>query len=142
MICRHLLRVTVTATLGVMLLVLPTEAATKVTSQPFGKTSDGTPVEIFTLSDGEYEARIATYGGVLVSLKAPDRNGRVGDIVLGFEQVDGYVANFNGPSDAFFGALIGRFANRRGHARFTLDGHQYSLPRNNGGNALHGARVQ
>ena len=138
MICRHWSRATAIGAFGVMLLVLPTEATTKVTSQPFGKTSDGTPVEIFTLSDGEYEARIATYGGVLVSLKAPDRNGRVGDIVLGFDQVDGYVANFNGPSDAFFGALIGRYANRIGHARFTLDGHQYSLPRNNGENTLHG----
>jgi aldose 1-epimerase len=137
-ICRHWLRATAIGALGGMLLVLPTEAATKVTSQPFGKTSDGTPVEIFTLSDGEYEARIATYGGVLVSLKAPDRNGRVEDIVLGFDQVDGYVANFNGPSDAFFGALIGRYANRIGHARFALDGHQYSLPRNNGENTLHG----
>jgi len=134
----HFLRATGISTLGLMLLAVPTEAATKVTSQPFGKTSDGSSVEIFTLSDGEYEARITTYGGVLVSLKAPDRNGKVGDIVLGFDQVDGYVANFNGPSDAFFGALIGRYANRIGHARFTLDGQQYSLPRNNGENTLHG----
>jgi aldose 1-epimerase len=137
-ICRHILRATAIRILGVMLLALPTEATTKVTSQPFGKTSDGTPVEIFRLSDGEYEARIATYGGVLVSLKAPDRNGRVGDVVLGFDRVDGYVANFNGPSNAFFGALIGRYANRIGHAQFTLDGQQYPLPRNNGENTLHG----
>ena len=59
--------------------------------------------------------------------------------MLGFDQVDVYVANFDGPSDAFFGALIGRYANRIGHAKFTLDGHQYSLPRNNGENTLHGA---
>jgi aldose 1-epimerase len=77
-----------------MLLALPAQSTTKVTSQPFGKTSDGIPVEIFTLSDGEYEARIATYGGVLVSLKAPDRNGRVGDIVLGFDQVDRLCCQF------------------------------------------------
>ena len=138
--CRHWLTATAISTFWVMLLLLasPTEATTKVTSQPFGKTSDGTSVEVFTLSDGAYEARIATYGGVLVSLKAPDRNGKAGDIVLGFDRVDGYVANFNGPSDAFFGALIGRYANRIGHGRFTLDGHQYSLPRNNGENTLHG----
>ena len=54
------------------------EAKTKVTSQPFGKLPDGTPVEIYTLSDGAYEAQIATYGGVLVSMKTPDRNGKIG----------------------------------------------------------------
>ncbi len=114
------------------------EAKTKVTSQPFGNMPDGTPVEIYTLSDSSYEARIATYGGVVVSLKAPDRNGKVADIVLGFDNVDGYVANFNGPSDAFFGAIIGRYGNRIAHGTFTLDGQKYSLPLNNGANSLHG----
>ena len=74
------------------------EAKTKVTSQPFGKMPDGTAIEIFTLSDGAYEARIATYGGIVVSFKAPDNNGRVADVVLGFDDVDGYVANFNAVS--------------------------------------------
>jgi aldose 1-epimerase len=114
------------------------EAKTKVTSEAFGKMPDGTPVEIFTLSDGAYEARIATYGGIVVSLKVPDRNGKPADVVLGFDNLDGYVANFNGPSDAFFGALIGRYANRIAHGSFTLDGKKYSLPLNNGGNSLHG----
>ena len=119
-------------------IVLTAEAETKVTSQPFGKLPDGTPVEIYTLADGQYEARIATYGGVVVSLKAPDRKGKPADVVLGFDDVDGYVANFNGPSDAFFGALIGRYANRIAHGSFTLDGQKYSLPLNNGENTLHG----
>jgi aldose 1-epimerase len=119
-------------------IVLTAEAKTKVTSQPFGKLPDGTPVEIYTLADGQYEARIATYGGVVVSLKAPDRKGKPADVVLGFDDVDGYVANFNGPSDAFFGALIGRYANRIAHGSFTLDGQKYSLPLNNGENTLHG----
>jgi aldose 1-epimerase len=114
------------------------EAETKVTSEPFGKMPDGTSVEIFTLSDGAYEARIATYGGIVVSLKVPDRNGKLADVVLGFDNLDGYVANFNGPSDAFFGALIGRYANRIAHGSFTLDGKKYSLPLNNGENSLHG----
>ena len=114
------------------------EAKTKVTSEPFGKMPDGTPVEIFTLTDGAYEARIATYGGIVVSLKVPDRNGKPADVVLGFDNLDGYVANFNGPSDAFFGALIGRYANRIAHGNFTLDGKKYSLPLNNGENSLHG----
>jgi aldose 1-epimerase len=109
-----------------------------VTSEPFGKTPDGTPVEIFTLSDGPYEARVATYGGIVVSLRVPDRNGKPADVVLGFDNVDGYLANFNGPADAFFGALIGRYANRIAHGSFTLDGRKYSLPLNNGENSLHG----
>jgi aldose 1-epimerase len=114
------------------------EAKTNVTSQPFGKMPDGTPVEIYTLSDGAFEARIATYGGVVVSLKAPDRNGKTADVVLGFDDLDGYVANFNGSADAYFGALIGRYANRIAHGSFTLDGNKYSLPLNNGANTLHG----
>jgi aldose 1-epimerase len=120
------------------LVSMTVEAKTKVTNQPFGKMPDGTAVEIYTLSDGPYEARIATYGGVVVSLKVPDRAGKIADVVLGFDNLDGYVANFNGPSDAFFGALIGRYANRIAHGSFTLDGQKYSLPRNNGENTLHG----
>src|ERR1700728_642590 len=113
------------------------EAKTKVTSEPFGKMPDGTAVEIYTLSDGAYEARITTYGGILVSMKTPDRNGKSADVVLGFDSLDGYVANFNGPSNAFFGAIIGRYANRIAHASFTLDGQKYSLPHNDGDNTLH-----
>jgi aldose 1-epimerase len=129
------------AATGALLLVavsLIAEAKTKVTSQPFGKLPDGTPVEIYALNDGAFEARIATYGGIVVSLKTPDRNGKPADVVLGFDDLDGYVANFNGPSDAFFGALIGRYANRISHGSFTLNGKKYSLPLNNGENTLHG----
>lgn len=114
------------------------EAQMKVASQPFGKMADGTPVEIYTLSDGAFEARIATYGGIVVSLKAPDRNGKPADVVLGFDDLDGYVANSNGPSVAFFGAIIGRYANRIAHGSFALDGKKYSLPLNDGKNTLHG----
>jgi aldose 1-epimerase len=124
--------------LWLALFSMTMEAKTTVTSEPFGKTPDGTPVEIFTLNDGGYEARIATYGGIVVSLKAPDRSGKAVDVVLGFDDVDGYVDNFNGPSDAFFGAAIGRYANRIAHGSFTLDGKKYSLPKNNGENTLHG----
>jgi aldose 1-epimerase len=124
--------------LSFALFSMNAEAKTKVTSQPFGKMPDGTPVEIYMLSEGAYEARIATYGGIVVSLKAPDRTGKVADVVLGFDDVDGYVANFNGPADAFFGALIGRYANRVAHGSFILDGRKYSLPLNNGENSLHG----
>jgi aldose 1-epimerase len=120
------------------LFTMSMEAETTVTSQPFGKLPDGTPVEIYTLHDGAVEARITTYGGVLVSLKTPDRNGKSADVVLGFDDVNGYYGNFNGSSDAFFGALIGRYANRIAHGKFSLDGKTYSLPLNNGENTLHG----
>lgn len=128
------------AIIGLWLAVfsMTAEAKTKMTSQPFGKMPDGTPVEVYTLSDGAFEARIATYGGIVVSLKAPDRNGKPADVVLGFDDLDGYVANSNGPSAAFFGAIIGRYANRIAHGSFTLDGQKYSLPLNNGENTLHG----
>jgi aldose 1-epimerase len=113
------------------------EAKTTVASQPFGKLPDGTPVEIYTLSDGAYEARISTYGGVVVSLKTPDRNGKSADVVLGFDDLEGYVKIFNGPGNPFFGAIIGRYANRIAHGSFTLDGQKYSLPKNDGDNTLH-----
>jgi aldose 1-epimerase len=116
-----------------------TEAKTTVTTQPFGKMPDGTSVEVFTLSDGTVEARIISYGGILVSLKTPDRNGNSADVVLGFDDLDGYVANSNGAKGgAFFGALVGRYANRIANGTFTLDGKKYSLPINNAPNSLHG----
>jgi aldose 1-epimerase len=126
--------------IGFLLLAaasLAGEAKTKVTSQPFGKMPDGTSVEIYTLTDGPFEAQITTYGGIVVSLKAPDRTGKPADVVLGFDDLNGYVANFNGPSNAYFGAIIGRYANRIANASFTLDGQKYSLPKNNGDNTLH-----
>ncbi|HEY1264068.1 MAG TPA: aldose epimerase family protein [Terriglobales bacterium] len=114
------------------------QAKTKVTSQSFGKMPDGTPVELFTLSSGSAEARIMTYGAILVSMKVPGKSGKMADVVLGYDNLDGYVANNNGPGTAFFGAIIGRYANRIAHGSFTLEGKQYSLPRNNGENTLHG----
>jgi len=100
---------------------------------------DGTGIEIYTLTDGLCQARIITYGGIVVSLEVPDRNGKSGDVVLGFDDLDGYVSNNNdSKGSSFFGAVIGRYANRIAHASFTLNGRKYSLPRNNGENTLHG----
>jgi aldose 1-epimerase len=124
--------------LGLILCAIVAEAKTSVTKQPFGKMPDGTAVEIFTLSDGPIEARIMTYGGIVVSLKVPDREGKADDVVLGFDNLDGYVANSNGQHGAFIGAVIGRYANRIAHGSFVLDGKRYSLPLNNGANSLHG----
>jgi aldose 1-epimerase len=135
---RNVARSIATVSVWLALFSPATEAKTKVTSQPFGKMPDGTAVEIYTLTDGLYEARIATYGGVVVSMKVPDRKRNVVDVVLGFDDLQGYIDNFNGSSDAFFGAIIGRYANRIAHGSFTLDGQKYSLPLNDGQNSLHG----
>lgn len=109
-------------------------ADSAVTRQVFGKMPDGTPVEIYTLKDGLIEARIMTYGGIVVSLRAPDRNGQSADIVLGYDSLDGYHAG----NKAFFGAIIGRYANRIAHGTFELAGRKYSLLKNDGRNSLHG----
>jgi aldose 1-epimerase len=99
----------------------------------FGKT-DGAEVYQYTLSnDRGYRVSIITYGGAITSLWAPDRNGRFGDIVLGFESLEDYTRN-----PQYFGALIGRHANRVAEGRFTLDGVEYQLPQNDGANHLHG----
>lgn len=111
----------------------------KVTSQPFGKMPDGMPVEIYELNSGTVQARITNYGGILVSVKVPDKNGKDADVVLGFDNLDGYVANNNDPKGgAFLGATVGRYANRIANGKFMLDGKTYSLPLNNGSNSLHG----
>jgi aldose 1-epimerase len=114
------------------------EAKTKVTTQPFGKTPDGTSVDLYTLADGPVEVRITNYGGIVVSLKVPDKKGTSDDVVLGFDDLDGYYANSNQKGGAFLGAIIGRYANRIGNATFTLDGNKYSVPQNDGPNSLHG----
>ncbi len=115
------------------LLVSTTQARPRVRKQPFGKTSDGSPVEIYTLADGQIEARIMTYGGIVVSLKVPDRSGKAEDVVLGFDSLEKY-----SPNKAYFGAIIGRYANRIAHGQFQIDGKTYSVPKNDGENSLHG----
>jgi len=115
------------------------EAKTKVSRQPFGKMPDGTAVEVYTLSEGSVEARIITYGGIVVSLKVPDKAGMSDDIVLGFDSLDPYVKISNAPEgNPFFGAIIGRYANRIAKGKFSIDGKQYSVPINNPPNSLHG----
>lgn len=100
----------------------------------FGKTLDGTPVEIYTLrNESGTEARIMTYGGIMQSLKVKDKSGNFGDVVLGYDTIDGYLTN-----SPYFGALIGRYGNRIAKGKFTLDGVNYTLAVNNGPNSLHG----
>ncbi len=110
-------------------------AAPKIARANFGQMPDGAAVEIYTLTNAHgVEARITTYGGRLVSMRVPDRKGAMGNVVLGFDSLEGYLAN---PAP-FFGALVGRYANRIGGARFTLNGVEYKLEKNDGENTLHG----
>jgi aldose 1-epimerase len=102
--------------------------------ESFGKTTDGQEVELYTLSNANgVETEIATYGGIVVSIKVPDRNGKYDDVALGFDNLDGYLKGH-----PFFGALVGRYGNRIGKAKFTLNGKEYKLAVNNGENTLHG----
>jgi aldose 1-epimerase len=116
-----------------IILTISMQGKTSVSKQAFGHTSDGTAVDIYTLADGKVEARVITYGGIIVSLRTPDRNGKLDDVVLGYDSVDQYIAQ-----TPYFGAIIGRYANRIAHGSFQLDGKTYSIPKNNGDNALHG----
>ena len=110
-------------------------AATQITHADFGATREGAAVRIYTLTnENGVEARITNYGGIVVSLKTPDRKGTAADVVLGFDSLAGYITN----SSPFFGALVGRYANRIAHAKFTLDGVEHKLEKNDGENTLHG----
>ena len=118
---------------ALLMLTANMQGKTSVAKQAFGHTSEGTAVEVYTLADGKVEARIMTYGGIIVSLRTPDRNGKIDDVVLGCDSVEKYEAQ-----TAHFGGIIGRYANRIAHGSFKLDGKTYSIPKNDGDNALHG----
>jgi aldose 1-epimerase len=110
-------------------------AAPAVTGDRFGTTRDGVDVELYTIRAGRLEMRAITYGGVIVSLRAPDRRGRLDDIVLGHDTLEGYLER-----SPYFGAIVGRVANRIAHGHFTLDGVTYRLAANEGAHHLHGGR--
>ena len=106
----------------------------QVRKESFGKTGDGRPVDLYTLTNSHgVEVRAMTYGGIIVSLRVPDKSGSLGDIVLGHDTLDGYL-----PNTPYFGVIVGRYANRIANATFTLDGVKYTLAKNDGPNSLHG----
>ncbi|MDX2644666.1 galactose mutarotase [Streptomyces sp. PA03-1a] len=105
----------------------------KVSKEHFGTLEDGTKVDIWTVSNGGITLKVLSYGGVVQTLELPDRRGRRVNVSLGFDDIAGYVAN-----SPYFGALIGRYGNRIAGGKFTLDGHTYQLPVNDGPNSLHG----
>ena len=120
-----------------LLLTIAVRPSSAEVSGPadFGKTADGTAVDIYTLKNTKgMSAKIMTYGATLVSLEVPDKNGKTADVVLGFDNVAGYQS----PANQHFGATTGRVANRIAKGKFTLDGKEYQLAINNGPNHLHG----
>ena len=100
----------------------------------FGKMPDGQTIQLYTLTNRQgMQVAVTNYGARVVSIRVPDRNGKVADVVLGFDDLQGYLG-----ANPYFGAIVGRYANRIAKARFTLDGVEYKLAANNGPNSLHG----
>ncbi|MEU4348048.1 aldose epimerase family protein [Streptomyces sp. NPDC023838] len=99
----------------------------------FGTLADGTPVHLWAVANGGIRLEVLSYGGLVHRLDVPDRHGHRANIALGFDNLADYVAK-----SPYFGGLIGRFGNRIGAGKFTLDGHTYQLPLNDGVNSLHG----
>src|SRR5215204_6482022 len=124
-------------TVGVLIVsgfIARAEAKSSVKKGAWGKTLTGKAVEIYTLKNSKgAEAQVITYGGTVVSLKMPDKNGKFADVVLGYGSIGYYEKN-----QSYIGALIGRYGNRIAKGSFTLDGKKYSLAKNNGENHLHG----
>lgn len=119
--------------LGGMLVAQSTSSKPGVHEQPFG-TQDGRPVHLFTLTNSHgVEIKAMNYGGIIVSIKVPDRKGQFADIVLGHDTLEGYI-----PNPPYLGSVVGRYANRIANGEFTLDGKTYHLPKNDGPNTLHG----
>jgi aldose 1-epimerase len=120
--------------LGAALALAGFSLEAKVMKQAFGKTADGTLIDLYVLTNKNgMEAAITNYGGIVVSLKTPDRNGKLADVVLGYDRLEGYLGD-----TSHQGAIVGRYGNRIGRAAFTLNGTRYTLAKNNGDNSLHG----
>jgi aldose 1-epimerase len=107
----------------------------RIEKMEFGKTTDGTPVELYVLTNGKMTVKVMTYGAIVTELHVPDRQGNVSDVVLGFDDLKGYLAGH-----PYFGATVGRVANRIAKGMFTLGGKEYTLAVNNGPNSLHGGK--
>jgi aldose 1-epimerase len=136
MMPRRLVPVFITALVlmaGGGLLAQSTKHNPGVQQKPFG-TQGGRPVNLYTLTNANgVEVDTMNYGGIILSIRVPDRKGQFADIVLGHETLDGYI-----PNPPYIGAIVGRYANRIANGTFTLDGKTYTLPKNDGPNTLHG----
>ena len=105
-------------------------------TESFGQTPDGQAVDLYTLTNQNgLKARITNYGAILVSMETPDRQGNLADLTLGYDNLEQYIKR-----GAFFGATVGRYANRIGGAKFVLDSVEYKLAANSGPNHIHGGK--
>ena len=138
MIPRHFMSVSITLLLLLSIGGLARAQASKrheqaVQQKPFG-TADGRPITLYTLTNANgMEVDAMNYGGIIVSIRVPDRKGQFADVVLGHENLEGYI-----PNPPYLGAIVGRYANRIANGSFTLEGKTYTLPKNDGPNTLHG----
>src|ERR1700756_5191438 len=108
-----------------------------IRKQSFGKTTSGEPIDLYLLSNKKgMEVSITNFGATVVALRVPDGAGKRADVVLGFDTLQGYEEG-----KTYFGATVGRYANRIGGGKFSLDGKTYTLPKNNGNNTLHGGTI-
>jgi aldose 1-epimerase len=113
---------------------LQARSGATVTRAPFGRMPDGAAVEVYTLTNpGGTQVKAITYGAIIQAIRVPDKAGRTGDVTLGYDSLEGYLT-----TSPYFGAVVGRYANRIAHGRFTLGGRTYRLATNNGPNHLHG----
>lgn len=117
-----------------MLGGMPSPGDVTLSCAPFGTLPGGDTLDLFTLRSADIELDVMAYGARAVALRTPDRRGQVADILLGYSDLNAYVAD----RDNYFGCTVGRFANRLAGGRFSLRGQQYQVPLNNGPNALHG----
>ena len=115
----------------------PAAAQTSVTRSAFGKTPDGQPVEAYTLKDKALTVKIITWGAHIIDIEAPDRNGKVTDVVLGYSSLDGYLADHK----TYMGSVVGRYGNRIAKGEFTIDGVTSHVDTNERGNTLHGGKT-
>ena len=122
---------------AMMMMSLSMHAETTVTKAAFGQTPEGQSVEVITLANETLVARVITYGAKLISAKAPDRAGRMEDVVLGYDTLLEWLAD----TKTHFGAVVGRYGNRLAQGAFAIDGHLYQVPMNSKRNALHGGTV-
>jgi len=112
-----------------------------IQKQSFGQTSEGTEVQLYTLKNqAGMQVQITDYGATVTSIITPDKNGKAGDVVLGFDSVSSYTSDAFTKSNPYFGAIVGRYGNRIAKGKFTLDGKEYTLATNNGPNHLHGGK--